>query len=279
MNLQDILKREMNPKPWAEGERMPWDDPAFSERVLKMHLAQDNDAASRPEAEIKKHVSWIHHHLLKKQPGRILDLGCGPGLYTARLAKLGHTCTGIDFAPASIEYALKNAPAGCTYRLGDIRKEDLGGDYDLVIFIFGALNLMQRKDARLLLAKTYRALKPGGILLLEVSSFDAVDEIGNQPAMWYSAESGLFSNKPHVCLMETFWDEKQNAATERFYIVDINSGEVTRHAATTQAYEDDEIDALLKECKFDEPEYYPSLTGKDEDEQFDFLVLTARKPD
>ena len=40
---------------------------------------------------------------------RVLDLGCGPGLYTTRLAKLGHTCVGIDFSPASIAYAKAEA--------------------------------------------------------------------------------------------------------------------------------------------------------------------------
>lgn len=35
----------------------------------------------------------------------MLDLGCGPGLYSHRLATLGHRVHGIDFGPASIAYA------------------------------------------------------------------------------------------------------------------------------------------------------------------------------
>jgi SAM-dependent methyltransferase len=278
MNLQDILQRNMDLQPWAEGERVPWDDPAFSARVLKEHLAQDNDAASRPNTSIKKHVDWIHRQLLGGQPSRILDLGCGPGLYTARLAKLGHTCTGIDFAPAPIDYAQKHAPAGCQYLLADIRDADYGSGYDLVIFIFGALNLLRPADARLVLEKACRALKPGGSLLLEASSLDAVDQIGNQPAMWYSAASGLFSDKPHLCLMETFWDDELKVASERFFIVDAASGQVTRHAASTQAYEEDELEYMLKQAGFAQVSFYPSLTGREEDEINDFWVLLAQKP-
>lgn len=278
MNLNDILKRDMDPAPWAEGERVPWDDRAFSERVLREHLAQDNDAASRPEFKIKQHVSWIHKALLKGLPGRILDLGCGPGLYTERLAKLGHSCLGIDYAPASIEYATHNAPAGCQYLLADIRESDYDHGYDLAIFIFGAINLFKREDARRVLDKACQALKPGGMLLLEASSLDAVDQIGNQPAMWYSAESGLFSDSPHLCLMETFWDDEQKAATERYYIVDTASGRVTRHAATTQGYEVSELVKLLKEAGFEQVIFQPSMTGKDEDEYNEFLVITAQKP-
>ena len=284
MNLQDILRRNMEPGPWQEGERVPWDDPAFSERVLKEHLAQDNEAASRPNLKIKKHVDWIHKPLLGGKPAKILDLGCGPGLYTARLAKLGHTCTGIDFAPAAIQYAMKNAPKCtaytslcCQYQLADIRAAEYGDGYDLVIYIFGALNLLPPADARLTLQKACQALKPGGALLLEISSLDAVDQIGNQPAMWYTAESGLFSDQPHVCLMETFWDEETLTATERFYIIDAASGQVTHHAASTQGYEEEELEKMLREAGFEGISFHPSMTGKEEEDVNDFWVLTARK--
>jgi SAM-dependent methyltransferase len=245
--------------------------------VLKEHLAQENDAASRPAAQIKKHVDWIHKQLLGGKPGRILDLGSGPGLYTTRLAKLGHTCVGIDCAPASIAYAIDNAPAGCTYLLGDLRNAEYGQGYDLILLIFGAFNLFRPQDARLILEKSHAALKPGGCLLLEISSLDAVDQIGNQPAMWYSAETGLFSDRPHLCLMETFWDEERSVATERFFIVDAETGEVTRHAASTQAYDEEQVESLLRETGFGEVRIYPSLTGKPS-ELDDFLTVAALRP-
>ena len=117
MNLNDIIQRNMDLQPWAEGERIPWDDPAFSQRILKEHLTQDHDAASRRKVKIKKHVDWIHRHVLGAKPTNILDLGCGPGLYAAPFTKLGHTYTGIDFSPACIDYAIKNAIKGCTFQL------------------------------------------------------------------------------------------------------------------------------------------------------------------
>ena len=277
MNLREIIQRDMDLRPWAEGERVPWDDPAFSERVLAEHLAQGSDAASRPAGKIKKHVDWIHRQLLAGKPGRILDLGCGPGLSTARLAKLGHTCHGIDFAPAAIQYAIKNAPAACSYALADIRSAEYGGEYDLAIFIFGALNLCPTADLCLILRKACAALKPGGLLLLEASSLDAVDQIGNQPSMWYAAESGLFSDKPHLCLMETFWDEEENIATERFFIVDAATGQVTRHAASTQGYEQDELETILTETGFTKITFFPSLTGKAENTGDDFVVVCGQR--
>lgn len=262
MNLLDVFHRDMAPEPWAEGEKIPWDDPAFSRRMLKEHLSQSHDAASRRTGTLKKHIDWIHRSILDAKPSRILDLGCGPGFYCARLAALGHVCHGIDFSPASIDYAVEHAPEGCTYALGDIRTTDFGSAYDLVMLIFGEFNVFKPEDVKLILDKACRALNPGGKILLEVTTYDAVYELGNQPATWYSAENELFADEPHFCLMESFWDDEQSVAIERYYVVDATTSQVTRHSASTQAYENDELAELLVQAGFEAPEFYPSLTGK-----------------
>src|SRR5512139_3579983 len=104
MDLLELIRRQPVPVPWSEGEKIPWNDPDFSRRMLLEHLSQEHDAASRRFETIDRHVHWIHHAVLSGQPTRILDLGCGPGLYSSRLARLGHECVGIDFSPASIAH-------------------------------------------------------------------------------------------------------------------------------------------------------------------------------
>lgn len=276
INLINVVNRKIVPKPWEEGEKIPWNDPDFSRRMLKEHLSQKHDAASRRTTILKKQVDWIHNFVLDRKPSHILDLGCGPGLYAARLAALGHVCHGIDFGPASIEYATKHAPDNCSYTLGDVRTTDFGSGYDLVMFIFGEFNVFKPEDASLILGKAHAALKPGGKLLLEVTKFDALYELGNQPATWYTAENELFADEPHLCLMEPFWDDKQAVAIERYYIVDASSEEVARYSASTQAYEDDQLATMLKEVGFHELEFILSLTGKPDD-QSEMFVLLAQK--
>jgi 2-polyprenyl-3-methyl-5-hydroxy-6-metoxy-1,4-benzoquinol methylase len=87
---------------------------------------------------------------LCNRPTAILDLGCGPGLYTSRLARLGHTCTGIDFGPAAIAYARTAAAEGqldCSYRLEDLRSAAFGGDFGLVMCVFGEIYVFPRDQA------------------------------------------------------------------------------------------------------------------------------------
>jgi len=276
MRLSEIVQRNLEPQPWVEGEKIPWHDPDFSRRMLKEHLSQKHDAASRRTPKIKKHVDWIHSFVLNGEPSHILDLGCGPGLYAARLAALGHACRGIDFGPASIEYAVNHAPENCIFTLGDIRTTDFGSGYDLVMLIFGEFNVFKPEDAKLILEKAHTALKPGGKILIETITFDAVYEIGNQPATWYSAENELFADEPHLCLMESFWDDDLSVAIERYYIVDVASGEVARYSSSTQAYENDQFVSMLEDAGFHTPELFPSLAGVSDD-QSQMVVLLAGK--
>jgi len=91
--------------------------------------------------------------------------------------------------------------------------------------------------------------------------FYCCSEIGKQPASWYSTESGLFSDRPHICLTENFWDAEQNVATVRYFIVDGSTGDVTRYAGCTQAYTHKQYRALLEECGFGNVIFHPSLSG------------------
>jgi SAM-dependent methyltransferase len=248
--------------------------------MLAEHLSQDHDAASRRFVIVDKHVDWIHHQVLEGVPARILDLGCGPGLYMNRLAKLGHRGVGLDFSPASIAYARRQAEeAGlaCTYIRRDIRTADYGGGYDLVLLIFGEFNVFRPGEARGILEKAHRALRPGGFLLLEPHTFEVVRKIGNQPASWYTTPRGLFSDEPYLCLQENFWDAGARVAIERYYIVDAATGQVTRHAASTQAYTGEEYRSLLAGCGFAELLFYPSLAGSADSAPGDLLAILSRK--
>jgi SAM-dependent methyltransferase len=300
MDLIDLVHRRPVPEPWSEGEKIPWNEPAFSRRMLEEHLSQAHDAASRRFEVIDLHVAWIHGNLLKGQPARILDLGCGPGLYTSRLAALGHSCVGIDFSPAAIEYArqqIEEAGLDCRYHLEDVRQAEYGRanngranngranngrannglGYDLVMFLYGEINVFRRGDAAAILQKAHAALEPGGLLLLEPHTYEVVEDLGRTPAAWYSAESGLWSARPYLCLKENFWHEAQQVTTERYFVVDAQTGEVSRYASSMQAYGRQGYVDLLRGCGFEDVRFHPSLMGDVEGAHPGLMALVARK--
>lgn len=280
MALMDLLKRVVPPQPWAEGDNIPWHEPGFSARMLREHLSQEHDAASRRQVKIDRQAQWIHETVLNERLSRILDLGCGPGFYALRFARLGHHCQGIDFSPASIDYADQQARrenVTCAFQLADIRKAEYGSGFDMVLLIFGEFNVFRPADARRILRKAHAALNDGGLLLLEPHRFETIRRIARQRTSWYTAAEGLFSERPYLCLEENFWDEAQSAATTRFHIVDLASGDIQRHAQSFQAYTDEQYQAVLNECGFAEVTFYPSLMGIEDPDQPDFLALVARR--
>jgi SAM-dependent methyltransferase len=275
MDLDDILKRANPPQAWSEGEKIPWNEPAFSQRMLTEHLSQEHDMASRRFETIDRHVAWIHN-LLSCKPSKILDMGCGPGLYAARLAGLGHTVTGIDFSPASIQYA-RNHNLTCNYIEGDLRQVEFSDGYQLAMFVFGEFNVFSKTDARHILQKTHRAVAPGGILLLEPHTYEVIQQIGEAQPWWAANPNGLFSDRPHLLLNESFWDAEQHISTQRYFVVDAASSEVKRYAASMQAYTQEQYHSLLSETGFTDITFYPSLPGGAAVSQSGLMAITANK--
>ena len=284
MDLGDIIRRRVPPVPWAEGENIPWDEAAFSECMLKEHLNQAHGLASRQFDVVDQQVKWIHEEVLAGEPTKVLELACGPGLYTSRLAKLGHECVGIDYAPAAIRHAeetARNEGLRCTYLLEDLRSASYGHGYGLVMMNFGQFNVFRRDDAVRILGKAFAALFPGGYLLLEPQRIETVELTGLSGTSWYSCDEsgGLFSDSAHLCLEESFWDAEAAATTQRFFIVDTKTGQVVRHALTTEAYTDDQYRDALVQAGFGDIRFFPSMVGVDvsDESQSANLVVVARR--
>lgn len=280
MSLEDILARSIPLEPWTEGDNIPWNEPGFSRRMLREHLLQSHDLASRRSEKIDAHVDWIHREVLSGASTKILDLACGPGFYSSRLARLGHCCVGIDYSPASIEYAGESAAPeslSCDYIQADIRGAEYGSGYGLVMLIFGEFNVFKPSDAGRILQKAHDALDSGGALLLEAHTSGAMREFGQRPATWYSSESGLFSESPHLCLQENFWDAENGTVTRRYFIIDASTGEVARYAQSLKAYTGEQYRAVLEGAGFVDVRFLPSLIGTEDASQPHLLAITARK--
>jgi SAM-dependent methyltransferase len=278
--ILDIANRTPKPAPWSEGDNIPWDDPGFSERMLAEHLSQEHDLASRRSETIDQQVEWIFSAVLGSRPARLLDLACGPGLYTVRLARTGCECVGIDFSPASIRHAREIGAAetdlACTYHQADVRGESFGEGFDLVMMIYGQFNVFPRDRGLEILKKAQRALRPGGTVLLEIQSREQVQQGGEKAPNWYTAQSGLFSGAPHLVLQENFWDADAGASTARFSIIDGQTGTVSTYALSNEAYTENELTNALRLAGFKDVERFPSLSGTAAAGEQDLPVAVAR---
>ncbi len=275
VNLLDIVRRDLTPEPWSQVSKIPWDEPAFSQRMLAEHLTQNHDAASRRTSTIDAQVAWIDQTLLASRPSTILDLGCGPGLYCHRLARLSHHCTGIDFGPASVSYARERADAEAltaTFIEGDLRATAFGDGYDLIMLLFGEFNTFTPNEASDLLQRARSALAPGGALIIEAHTFESIRESGQVAPRWSAQERGLFSEQPHIRLDESSWNEATRTAIDRHYVLDVERGDVSLFGTTTQAYTREEYEALAARAGFSEATWRAGWPNPHHADVFELLM-------
>jgi SAM-dependent methyltransferase len=108
--------------------------------------------------------------LLKPLKGeRILDLGCGDGVLTAKIAASGAAVVGVDAAPDMVNAAKKRALDARLMTGTDLRFES---EFDAV-FSNAALHWM-KPDPDAVIAGVARALKPGGRFVAEMGGHGCI---------------------------------------------------------------------------------------------------------
>jgi 2-polyprenyl-3-methyl-5-hydroxy-6-metoxy-1,4-benzoquinol methylase len=105
--LREINKRP-EPFQYYTAEDL-WTDEHTSKKMLEYHLNESIDVSSRNVRFIDRSVAWIVDHFKLNSGSGVLDFGCGPGLYTNRLAAKKIKVTGIDFSGRSVDYARQQA--------------------------------------------------------------------------------------------------------------------------------------------------------------------------
>lgn len=166
--IDALIAATARPLPFEPSARNICTDPWIAPGMLAAHLDDSTDAASRAPAQRERAIGWI----ADLSPGRrrVLDLGCGPGLYAEAFAARGCAVTGMDLSPSSVEHARASAAAkglDIDYRRGDYSRDELGGGFELAMMIycdFGAL----APAAELVLVRVREALAPGGLFVFDV---------------------------------------------------------------------------------------------------------------
>ena len=180
-----------------------WDDPYISKQMLTAHLNPDLEAASRKLRFIEDSVDWIKKLLPPAIYPSLLDLGCGPGLYTERFCQSGYQVTGLDFSKRSIEYAKNSAiqkDLDITYLYEDYLTMNLNKQFDLITMIYCDYGALSQDDRQHLLATMYQLLKPNAKLLLDVFSLEQYNCL-EECQTWESCPNGGFwSEEGYVTL-------------------------------------------------------------------------------
>jgi len=200
-----------------------WTDEHTSAQMLAHHLNEDTDISSRRGQFIDDSARWMMEHFNLSDGCRIADFGCGPGLYSSRLARLGADITAIDFSSRSIsharEFARKNE-LNIDYVCADYLEFQPEGKFDLIIMIMWDFCALAPAQRAALLAKFKGLLAKGGCIVLDVFSLAA---FANKEERFYyekNDRSGFWSAAPHYTFVSSFKYEAEKVCLDKYTVIE-----------------------------------------------------------
>jgi ubiquinone/menaquinone biosynthesis C-methylase UbiE len=98
---------------------------------------------------------------------RVLDIGCGEGIYAQAWAQLGATVLGLDRSAEALAQAIQRCTgsANVTFRQGDALATGLSANSADIVFERALIHHVD--DVRACMAEAYRLLTPGGVYIVQ----------------------------------------------------------------------------------------------------------------
>lgn len=263
-----------NPPAAYETSGIPfWDDVHISKSMLAAHLEPDADGASRKHAFIEKSADWIVS-LMGKQGGKILDLGCGPGLYARRFAGRGLCVTGVDFSSRSIAYAKEHCEGeGHAFIYRDYLTIDYDALYDAAILIYCDFGVQPPENRRALLEKVYRSLNPGGLFIVDAHTAKHYAAFTDSLSVEYS-NGGFWRAEPYLCIRRSAAYPDRNYL-EQYTIVTAGGG--STYNIWNHGFEPQEIKGDLLDAGFASVTLYGDAAGAKLTEESLTVCAVCRK--
>jgi len=218
--LQEINSRP-DPFQYYTAEEL-WADDHTSMKMLEYHLKEDIDLSSRNRTFINRSVDWIVSQFGIDDTTRVVDFGCGPGLYTTPFAEKGALVTGIDFSERSIRYAEQVAvQRGLTinYVNQDYLEFETDDRFDLITMIFCDLCALSPTQRETLLSRIRTLLKPGGMVLLDVHSLNTFASREEVATYEPNQLDGFWSAEEYYGFLNTFKYEEEKVTLDKYTII------------------------------------------------------------
>lgn len=229
--IHEVISNTNKPKLFEYTGEEFWNDPHISKQMLEVHINPNIDAASRNANAIKQTVDHLFDQGIIKKGMKVLDLGCGPGLYSQMIQSKGAKVVGIDCSENSIRYAKDQnniLNLGIEYYQMDFFDMPFVDEFDVVLQIYGEVNTFSPYNRDRLFGLIRRALKKDGIFAFDVTT-RASRDLKSHKKDWYAAEKGFWSKGEHIVLEQSFDYPEDSAWLDQYIIINSSNTKVIRN--------------------------------------------------
>ncbi len=278
--FEELEKINTRPKPFEFYTASDlWTDEHTSKQMLTFHLNEEIDISSRNAAFIERSVEWIVSHFNVGAGTKIADFGCGPGLYTMRLAKQKADVTGIDFSKRSTQHAQEVATReglSIHYVNQNYLEFETVDRFHLVLMImcdFCALSPTQRKK---MLSKFHTILQSGGSVLLDVYSLTAFKQREETAMYEVNRINGFWSPNKHYGFLNSFKYEKEKVVLDKCTLIEADRTRTFYN--WLQFFSPESLEREFVECGFRIDDFYSDVAGSPYNPETSEFAVVAKKP-
>lgn len=207
----------------------------------------------------------------------VADCACGTGALSIPLAKLGYNVTGLDISEEMLAKAAANARAArvnIPFVRQDMRHLALHRPQDAVLAVCDGVNYLSQKGAQSFFTAAYNALKPGGLLLFDVSSRHKLERVlgcntfaedeGEAAYIW----KNIYDGETKLLSMElTLFERLENGSYSRF-----------TESQVQRAHSKKELTGALERAGFENIEVFEAFTLQPPQQDCERLQFKAVKP-
>lgn len=277
--LRKLYHAAQLPALFEKPGRAFWTERYVSKHILNAHLdPSSNDASRKPEI-IRKSAVWIAAQVGGGSGRRLVDLGCGPGLYCKEFDNLGFDVTGVDFSKNSIAYAINAAKKEghlITYLNADYIQEDLPRGFDVATLIYGDFCVLSNKDRDLLLWKLRSILNPGGFFIFDVFTKKYQEKRHLRTDWYFQVKGGFWRRRPHLVLEQSHEYQEDDTSLNQ-YIVLAPWQRTRKYHIWHHYYTRESITGVVESHKFKIIGTYADLTGAPYDSSGEWIGLVCRR--
>ena len=255
-----------------------WGNEHTSKQMLAYHLNEDIDVSSRNKKFIERSVEWIISHFAVVNGTAIADFGCGPGLYTTRMAERGAAVTGIDFSENSLRHArlvAKQKGLKINYVHTNYLNFETDKSFDLIMMIMCDFCVLSPEQRRKMLSKYHSHLKQDGSVLLDVYSLNSFDQKEESSTYELNQLNHFWSPDDYYCFVNAFKYEEEEVSLDKYTIIAESRTRVVYN--WLQYFSRESLRKEFEENGFEVEGFYSNVAGDPFDPNSTEFALVTRK--